>query len=123
MCCSTPSHGTTQATTLALFLYIGYSVAATLASCAGFAVTGASLLLLALPFIAAGWPSAASRPPNTPPSPHSPSRGSRLGVSAPRRRAVHRQPRRLRRRRHSLDRRLPGRRVRLPHRVDGHRTH
>jgi len=79
----TPGHGTRQATTLALVLYTGYNIAATLASVAagrisdrlgnhgpvrvlaagvalfalsyaGFASTSASLPLLALPFIAAG---------------------------------------------------------------------
>jgi MFS family permease len=78
-----PGHGVDAATTLALVLYTGYNVAATLASVpagriadrlgatgpvrvlaggvglfavayAGFAVTGPSLLLLALPFVAAG---------------------------------------------------------------------
>jgi MFS family permease len=79
----TPGHGTKTATTLALLLYTGYNVAATLASIpagraadrrgahgpvlvlgggvalfalayAGFAIVGASLPLLALPFVAAG---------------------------------------------------------------------
>jgi MFS family permease len=79
----TPGHGTKTATTLALLLYTGYNIAATLASVpagrisdrlgaagpvrvlaagvalfalayTGFAATGASLILLALPFIAAG---------------------------------------------------------------------
>jgi MFS family permease len=79
----TPRHGITTATVYALVLYTGYNIAATLSSIpagraadrlgsggpvtvlstgvglfavaySGFAVTGASLALLALPFIAAG---------------------------------------------------------------------
>jgi hypothetical protein len=146
-----PEHGTKTGTTLALVLYVAYNVAATAVSIpagrtadrlgsrgpvlvlsvgvaafavsyALFAVVGANVLVLAVPFVLAGIGIGVVETAQ-----HSAGRIARpdgsagLGVRDARHRAVARQLRRLRRRGRPLDRDLSDRRLHLPHRLDASR--